>query len=343
MPLVNGSFRSVYLVLLLSFGLSLSAGFNDVKAQAAQDSMEDMCAADMQWMIGWCLDMVMVGDLPEVAGLALDALAQSTGTFERIDVPGATATRAFGNNPQGHIVGSYTNASGTHGFLLRNGTIWTIDYPGASTTEAWGINARGDIIGRYTRTGTPGVRGFLLSHGRFTDISIPNHPVTLPTKIGASGEIVGCYHDVNTLVDMFAYAQRGSEIELFVYPSTGAPAGSSATMHNGVVPGGETMIGLYFPSAGQARGYVLSGSTLTFLDAPGSTNTQAWDVNPTGIIIGQYTAAGRTHGFSYEAGEFTAIDVPGSSMTVARGINPRGDIVGVFNDAAGAHGFVLRN
>jgi uncharacterized membrane protein len=342
MPLVNGSFRSVYLALLLSLGLSLSAGLNDVKAQAAEESMEDMCAGDMQWMIGWCLDMVMVGELPEVASLSIEALAQSRGTFERIDVLGATGTRAFGINPQGDIVGSYTDAAGTHGFLLSNGALWTIDYPGASSTETWGINAGGDIIGRYTRTGTPGTRGFLLSHGHFTDISIGNAPVTLPTKIGASGEIVGCYHTANTLVDMFAYKQRGNDVELFVHPSNGAPAGTSATMHNGVAPGGDTVVGLQFPAAGQARGYVLSRGTLTFLNAPGSTNTQAWDVNPTGIIIGQYAAGGRVHGFSYEGGEFTAIDVPGSTMTVARGISPRGDIVGVFNDAAGAHGFVLR-
>ena len=35
-----------------------------------------------------------------------------------IDVPGAALTEAFGINPEGEIVGSYVNATGTHGFLL---------------------------------------------------------------------------------------------------------------------------------------------------------------------------------------------------------------------------------
>jgi hypothetical protein len=107
----------------------------------------------------------------------------------------------------------------------------SIDYPGASTTEAWGINARGDIIGRYTRAGITGVRG-LLCHGNYTDISIPNHLITLPTKIGASGEIVGCFHDNSSLRDMYAYAQRGSNVTVFALPTVTAPTGSSA-MHNG--------------------------------------------------------------------------------------------------------------
>jgi hypothetical protein len=185
------------------------------------------------------------------------------------------------------------------------------------------------------------VRGFLLRDGNFTDISIGNHLITLPTKIGASGEVVGCFHDVGSLIDMYGYVQRESDVSVFTLPSNVAPAGSSA-MHNGIVPGGHTVVGLTNSSAGLTRGYVITDDNLTYLDAPGSTFTQAWDVNPRGTIVGQYAAAGRTHGFSFYKGAFVALDVPDSLLTVARGINPRGEIVGVFNDAAGAHGFVLR-
>ena len=38
--------------------------------------------------------------------------------FTTIDVPGASFTAAFGINPGGNIVGAYSNATGTHGFLL---------------------------------------------------------------------------------------------------------------------------------------------------------------------------------------------------------------------------------
>ena len=39
--------------------------------------------------------------------------------FTTIDVPGASFTQALGINPKGDVVGVYSNATGTHGFLLR--------------------------------------------------------------------------------------------------------------------------------------------------------------------------------------------------------------------------------
>ena len=307
-----------------------------------QDPMEDMCAGEMQWMIGWCIDMMTAGEMPgSMIQTALTAPASNIGVFESIDKPGATGTRAMGINPQGDIVGSYTDPTGTHGYVLSQGVFTTLDYPGAATTEAWGINARGDIIGRYTRAGIGGVRGFLLRDGSYRDISIGNHLITLPTKIGASGEIVGCFHDISGLVDMYGYVQRENDVQVFTLPSSVAPAGSAA-MHNGVMPGGRTIVGLVNAAPGQARGYVVTDDVLTYIDAPGSTFTQAWDVSPRGRIVGQYNAGGRTHAFTLYNGAFVTLDVPGSLLTTAFGVNPEGQIVGVFNDAAGAHGYLLR-
>jgi uncharacterized membrane protein len=137
---------------------------------------------------------------------------------------------------------------------------------------------------------------------------------------------------------MFGYVQRDGDISTFALPSTLGPA---AAMHNGITPGGSIVAGLVFPAPGRARGYLLANNVVTYLDGPGSVNTQAWDVNPDAVVVGQYDAGGRTHAFAYDENGFLTIDIPNSSMTVARGINPRGDIVGVYNDAAGAHGFVL--
>jgi probable HAF family extracellular repeat protein len=333
--------RNALLFGLVGVALSVGPSAAARGTVVDQDPMEDMCAGDMQWMIGWCIDMIPSGQMTGVMELTAALTAGYSGGFEAIDVSGATGTRAFGINPQGDIVGSYTQAGMTHGFVLSDGVVTTIDYPGAATTEAWGINARGDIIGRYTGGGVPGVRGFLLVQGRFVDISIGNHLVTLPTKIGASGEIVGCIHDVSGLVDMYGYVQRGSAVTLFASPSTVAPNGS-ATMHNGIVPGGRTVVGLKFPAPGRSQAYVIRDGVVSYFDAPGSTVTSAWDVSARGTVVGQYDAGGRTHAFAYSDDGFVTLDVPGSTLTVARGVNSRGDIVGVYNDAAGAHGFVLR-
>jgi uncharacterized membrane protein len=345
----KGPLRVVFLFLLLGVGPWLGPGLTGVRAVDDMGAMDDLCAGDMQWMVGWCLDTI-AGNAP-AAPSALTAQGGSSpyvGVFEPVDVTGAAATRVFGINPEGDIVGSYTDATGTHGFVLSNGDFATIDYPGAATTEAWGINPRGDIIGRYTRARVAGVRGFLLSHGSYTDISIGNHLITLPTKIGASGEIVGCFHDASPLTDMYGYVRRGNSVTSFALPPKTVPAGSSA-MHNGITPGGRTVVGLTFDGAlNRAHGYVIKdGGEPTLLAFHDSTFTslftQAWDVNPRGTIVGQYSdAANGTHGFYLDENGYVAIDVPKSLMTVARGINPQGDIVGVYSDATGTHGFVLR-
>jgi hypothetical protein len=306
---------------------------------------DDMCAGDMMWMIGWCLDGV--GSDESVAPGALAATsAQYVGSFESINVAGATATRAFGINPRGDIVGSYTDATGTHGFLLRGGVVTKIDYPDSpghrtTSTEAWGINPRGDIIGRYMAAGIPGTRGFLLSHGIYSDISAPGHLITLPTKIGASGEIVGCFHDVNSVTDMYGYVERAASVTTFTLPSLTVPTGSAA-MHNGITPGGEIVVGLTFLTATTTRGYVITRGTLSYIDFPGSNVTQLWDVNPNGSMVGQYTLNNRTDGLLVDADGYHTIRVPNSTMTVARGIDPQGAVVGVYNDSLGTHGFILR-
>src|SRR3954469_18788558 len=78
--------------------------------------------------------------LPET-GLAKKA------DFTIIDVPNAIDTSAAAINAHGDIVGAFVNATGRHGFLLRNGAFTTIDYPGASSTSATGINIDGTITG----------------------------------------------------------------------------------------------------------------------------------------------------------------------------------------------------
>jgi uncharacterized membrane protein len=89
--------------------------------------------------------------------------------FTTIDVPGASFTEAFGINPKGTVVGVYSNAIGTHGFLLRkrerhddgdDDALTTIDVPGASFTGAFGINPKGHVVGIYSNA--TGTHGFLL-------------------------------------------------------------------------------------------------------------------------------------------------------------------------------------
>jgi hypothetical protein len=277
------------------------------------------------------------GDLGSLEAVST-RLAQAAG-FKTIDVPGAVATRAFGINAVGEVVGSYTDATGTHGYLWAHGNVTIIKFPGAVSTEAWGTNPQGDIVGRYRIAGDPRTLGFLLSDGGFLDISVARpdgslHLNTLPIKISPSGEIVGCFHDTNFLVDMRGYAQRGDNVSSFgLLPST---------MHNGVTPDGRVIAGIFFESMTLVHGYVLNRGAYRQFDAPGATFTEAWDVSPKGTVVGYFNPV-TSHGFALDANGLTVIDLPGAQWTRIFGINPQGDMVGSYADANNnVHGFLLR-
>jgi probable HAF family extracellular repeat protein len=70
--------------------------------------------------------------------------------------PGATTPQ--GINDAGQIVGWYSDATGTHGFLLSGGIYTTLNDPLAlngANTQAYGINDLGQIVGTYTKTRRP--------------------------------------------------------------------------------------------------------------------------------------------------------------------------------------------
>jgi len=111
-------------------------------------------------------------------------------------VPGTTTAAAI--DPQGDIVGNYTDSSFVfHGFLLSHSTfsaIPDIPAPGASTFPL-GMNPQGDIVGAAFSV-TP-CCGFLLSHGTVSIIDVPGSSLTVPYGIDPQGDIVGFYQDSN--------------------------------------------------------------------------------------------------------------------------------------------------
>jgi hypothetical protein len=118
------------------------------------------------------------------------------------------------------------------------------------------------------------------------------------------------------------------------------------SMNNGATPDGTVITGLYTDMmTGKARSYIIRGGTLAPFDVPGSLATSAWDMNPSGEIVGVYRdASSKIHGFLMTGGQFFSIDYPtqGVRTTQAFGISPQGHVVGAYVDAAGTtHGFLL--
>jgi len=268
--------------------------------------------------------------------------------FITIDYPGAVDTFVFGINPAGDIVGGYTDTLGhKHGFALRNGNFISFDWPGSTWTEGWGINPQGDIVGQYGwfENGLNTVHGFLLRDGTLYPSDVPGQPNTQAVKISPEGTIVGCYHVGTAGGGTILNTMYG-----FVLDAAGVMTSHSMnrTMNNGVNPAGD-VVGFYFsPTTGRVEeSYLIRDGVTTWFQFPGSVVTQAWDISPTGTIVGLHRSslAGplpQFHGFVTEHGEMTSFDVPEASATRAYGVSATGDIVGYYTDSTGHnHGFLL--
>src|SRR5262245_15225148 len=79
------------------------------------------------------------------------------------------------------------------------------------------------------------------------------------------------------------------------------------------------------------------------LNQPGifTSATEAFGINDTGQIVGQYSDLGGTHGFLLSGRTYTTLDASATGDTFAFGMNPTGQIVGSYTNATGTHGFVL--
>lgn len=262
-----------------------------------------------------------------------------------IDFPGAVLTNAQGINAQGEIVGFYTDTAGrAHGFVQSGGHFRSIDFPGASSTRALGIGPFGDIVGSYQRPGESRdplsilfAHGFLMTRrGGFFNVDYPGHQNTIPQRILPDGTILGCYHDEDTMMTM-----RGMSVSRRGFDAIT----EHASMHNGATPDGRTIVGLFTDMMdGRGKGYIIRNGAFSVLEVPGSTQTAAWDINPSGLVVGVYRdAAGAFHGFQYDGQAFGRVDVPGATATRVFGVNPHGDLVGAFVDAGGrTHGFLAQ-
>ena len=85
------------------------------------------------------------------------------------------------------------------------------------------------------------------------------------------------------------------------------------------------------------NGFLYSGGVYTTVDYPGSSSTQAFDINNLGQIVGVFSNNGfDTHGFSYNGTTFSSIDYPGATDTSVSGISSAGQVVGNYRIGGGS-------
>jgi len=275
-----------------------------------------------------------------------------TGTFTTIDVPGATGTLAVDINAEGAIVGRYSMAGQTHGFLLSPaGEVVTIDFPGASLTVAASINDLGDIVGQYALPSAPTQRhGFLLKDGEFTSFDPPGSTFTNALGINERGDIVGRFCVLSRcrapgLGDFRGFVLRDGEFTIIDVP--GALETDAFKINgSGQIAGG------FVTRTHEEEIFLQKKQSLTMVALPNGkpVTLDNGGINERGDVVGSYCnsavpcllAPTGTHGFLIRGDEFYTIDVPGAAATSAVGINARRDIVGGYVDSTGrAHAYLL--
>ena len=198
--------------------------------------------------------------------------------FTTIDVPGGTFTRPSGVNDTGEIVGSFTDDTGSHGFLYKGGTFATLGPPGASQSEAASINNAGQIVGSFTDSA--GQHGFLNVGGAFTTIDFPGATSTSALAIDNAGRILGFFESPT---DFSNFIAEGSSFTAFSCPGVFACLDFNDNGRVVGVTGGED------GALGSGNtGFVadIDGGNFDEFVYPGSFDTMAYGINNTGQIVG---------------------------------------------------------
>jgi hypothetical protein len=190
-------------------------------------------------------------------------------------VPNSTASVALGINDRGAIVGQYTAAGQSPGFILNNSSVTTINSPSASSGTnivfAQGINNNGLVVGFY---------------------------------LGMDGQDHGFRANANSAVNGML---TGTHImDPTIPPVAGEPGATFVFSQILGINDHGIAVGYYGDSTTSQHGFLYNTNTgkYTFLDDPnegfhnGVEVTQITGINNAGEITGFYTDAnGAMHGF----------------------------------------------
>jgi uncharacterized membrane protein len=247
-------------------------------------------------------------------------------------------------NDLGDAAGTFTDASGRHGFIRSHkGAITIVDVgvDGALFTRTSGINNQGMVVGWFNvQNGDhQDQHGYLRSpNGNIQVLDFEPFPglaETYAAEINNRGDIVGGY---GPTFDIGYVLQKGK------FTSTPNPPNSSdppLTFPYGINDLGATS-GFYISPDGLEHGYVLQGGKYTIIDVPDSpSGTEAYNVNNLGQVV---VLADVGCGFIFEAGmnRFDPLPCVGIGSN-AYAINNRGQFGGLNFDAVNPrtwHGFI---
>ena len=270
------------------------------------------------------LELTASSDFGDYAGNTRSADGEKTvgftlidGVFTTYDFPNSQNTffYALGNN--GQAAGHYQDSNGLHhGVVLENGELRQYDFPGAVETFLYGISdSTGALTGNFIDAS--GIRR------GFSGDLIVEYPEALETYadfVNASGRMVGSYIDAGGIYHPYARTPEGRFISIdlpnaakfeyfFVHGINDIGTLVGRTKRVGNVP--RTSVGTFQHG-------------LHELQVPGSVNTEGWNINQDGSVVGHYDSAdGRRHGFIARSAAEAESDYFGNiyNVTLSKGLN----------------------
>lgn len=164
-----------------------------------------------------------------------------------------------GMNNAGTIVGSFVEAGQTRAFAYDGGALRSFGSPGSAANA---INSRGDIVG------ISGGHAFIYANGAMRDLGTLGGATSTARGINERGQVVGM--STNAYSQPTPFLHDGAMHEL---PGGGYAAGIAINARGQVIA-----------SAEGRHGYLISGTTLTYLDDIAAVRALGWhNLEPTGI------------------------------------------------------------
>jgi probable HAF family extracellular repeat protein len=278
--------------------------------------------------------------------ISTNAAANAAYKFVQLNVPGASYTSANGISNDNVVVGTYSDAAGSHAFtydIKTKAYTYPIGDPkGPNGTAANSINTSGNIVGAYTSVQGQD-SGMLDQGGSFYDFNMTGCLNTVMTGNNDGNETVG-YCEYQSPVDQTYHFEAWVNVfGAFTFQCPGAIDTSAFAFNNN----GE-VVGLFDTnSMGPIHGFLAGyGTCSQTIDYPGAFLTVLTGINDAGTILGHWsTFDGPSSAFLYYNGTFTDIVAPPAAkkgITTGQ-INNKGWFVGTFYDHLGTgHTFYAR-
>ncbi len=279
--------------------------------------------------------------------------AAQTAAYTVTDVGTLTGTdgtsAGLGLDECGRVVGESipTGSSSNHPFFSDGTTMTDLGTFGGLIGTAAAVNNAGTVTGS-AHSGTSETRPFIWTPAAGkTDIgTVPPPPKAgnaAAYDINDSNQIVGQW-EISPLQDR-AYVWTQATGMQIITATWGTPIAAYGTNNAGQI------VGTAETSTGAAHAFIRSGGVTTEIGTLGGTNSFAYEVNESGVVVGYAnvpsTGASRPfHAFRWkdddgdgvtDPGEMDDLGTLGGSRSIAYGVNASGQIVGYAEISAGVN------